>query len=206
MAAGQKVNSFSERFGFVNRKKDFDFSVEDVNKINTRAGVCWRCPHREQKESARVNLKGLFTFSFSEIFLPRHSTSSVYKNVSVANSGHLWQMWPFSRNGWPLEFSKVARPFPSLKLLKCGHFQLLMKIWPYLGYFHWFWWLFGPFDPIWMLIFIYMLISGAKSQRLTIKFSKRFLVICCICVFFRKVCKNLLIFFKYFHIHQEIVT
>ena len=30
---------------------------------------------------ARVNLKGLFTFSFSGIFLPRHSTSSVYKNV-----------------------------------------------------------------------------------------------------------------------------
>ena len=126
--------------------------------------------------------------------------------ISVANSGHLWQMWPFSWNGWPLEFSKVARPFSSLKLLKCGHFQLLMKIWPNVGYFKWFWWLFWPFDSIWMLISIYISISDAKSQRLTIEFLKRFIAICWICGFLEKFLKSFGIFFKNFHIYQEIVT
>ena len=115
-------------------------------------------------------------------------------------------MWPFSRNGWPLEFSKVARPFPSLKLLKCGHFQLLMKIWPNVGYFKWFWWLFWPFDSIWMLISIYISISDAKSQRLTIEFLKRFIAICWICGFLEKFLKSFGIFFKNFHIYQEIFT
>ena len=36
---------------------------------------------RELERRARVNLKGLFTFSFLETFLSRHSTSNVYENV-----------------------------------------------------------------------------------------------------------------------------